>query len=186
MWELFWSWFAWLRSHFCWDLGQILRYALLPTHPQRPKWASNSNHGPFISNGLLFVLHGIHTNMIAWCRSIFGHDLDGGEAIFVFAQIWGRFCATAPTYPQRPKWASNPNHSPFMPKDVSFVLYNIHSNMIAWFRSFSCHDLVGGKAIFGEIWGRFCATANPPTEARSSKQSQSQPIHLQWTFVCLA
>ena len=40
-------------------------FALLPTHTQHLQRASNPNHSPFITNGLLFVLHSIHTNMIS-------------------------------------------------------------------------------------------------------------------------
>ena len=133
-------------------------FVLLPAYSQRTKWTGIANHSPFIPNGLWFVLHGIHTNMIAWCRSIYGHDSVGDKAI-IFAEIWGRFCTTAADYPQRPKWTGNANHSPFISNGLLFVLHGIHTNMIAWCRSISGHDSVGGEAIiFAKISGRFCTS----------------------------
>ena len=41
-------------------------FALLPTRTQHLHRASNPNHSPFITNGLLFVLHSIQTNMILY------------------------------------------------------------------------------------------------------------------------
>ena len=48
-----------------------------------PKWH------PITSNAVLFVMYGIHTNMIAWFTRCFGHNFVSCEVSF--AQIWGRF-----------------------------------------------------------------------------------------------
>ena len=134
---------------------------LLSHHPlqKRPKWASNLNHSPFITNELLFVLHSIYTNMIAWCRSFSDHDLVGGQAIYLC--WWGRFgtIILSGHPPKRPKWASNLNHSPFVTNDLLFVLHSIHTKMIAWCRSVEAFLIMiwsGAKSYLcwdsGQIW----------------------------------
>ena len=69
---------------------------ILPkTYPQHLKWTRIPNHIPSTSNGLLFFLHGIHTNMIeSWCRSFSGCDLAGCGAIMaeILGQILVRYC----------------------------------------------------------------------------------------------
>ena len=46
--------------------------------------------------------------------------------------------------------------------------------------------MVGGEAIFAEIWGKFGATGSVATGAISSQHHSPFITNHQWTFVCLA
>ena len=52
------------------NLGQILPNADLPLAPDPSN--INQKYGPSILDGVLFVLHPIHTKMIAWFKEAFG------------------------------------------------------------------------------------------------------------------
>ena len=105
--------------------------------------APNMNCHPFIADGSLFELCGIHKKMIAWCRSSSGHGLVHCQAINHLKS--GGFFGTA----QRPfvdleqlLGAPNMDWHPFIADGSLFELCGIHKKMIAWCRSSSGHGLV--------------------------------------------